>query len=62
MDVPNSKEIDRQERCLWWIKVNFVKWCEEEEKCEENGAIFRNKYLMNYWADFQYVELHIWRE
>ena len=27
-----------------WLKVKFVKWC-EDEKCEENGSIFRNTYL-----------------
>ena len=30
-----------------WLKVTFVKWC-EEEKGEENEAIFRNTYLANY--------------
>ena len=33
----------------------FVILCEgeeEDEKCEENQAIFRNKYLKNYWNDF----------
>ena len=25
-----------------WLKVTFVKRCEDEEKCEENGAIFMN--------------------
>ena len=32
------------------------------EKCEENGAIFRNTYLANYYIDFLkiwYMELHI---
>ena len=56
-----KKSIDKK-GIFGWIKVIFVKWCEEEEKCEENGAIFRNKYLTNYWDDFQYVELHTWRE
>ena len=48
-----------------WLKVTFVKQCEEEEeKGEENGVIFRNTYLANYWADFfqiWYVGSHIWR-
>ena len=35
-----------------WLKVTFLKWCKEEEKGEENEAIFRNTYLANYWADF----------
>ena len=45
----------------------MVKRCEEdeeEEKGEENGAIFRNTYLANYWADFfqiWYVGSRIWR-
>ena len=29
------------------LKLLF-KWCKEEEKCEENWAIFRNAYLTNY--------------
>ena len=39
-----------------WLNVIFVKWCKEEEKWEENGAIFRNTYLANYRADL----LQIW--
>ena len=35
-----------------WLKVTFVKRCKEEEKREGNGAIFRNTYIMNYWANF----------
>ena len=35
-----------------WLKVTFVKRCEEEEKGEENKEIFRNTYLANYWMDF----------
>ena len=32
-----------------WLKVTFVKRCEEEEeKGEENRAIFRNTYLAIY--------------
>ena len=41
--------------------ITFVKQCKGEEKCEENGAIFRNTYLINYWMDFlqtSYVELY----
>ena len=34
-----------------WLKVTFIKWC-EEEKCEENEAIFMNTYLINYLANF----------
>ena len=47
-----------------WLKVTFVKWCEEEEKYAENGAIIMNTYLVNYWADFfqiWYVGLYVWR-
>ena len=29
-----------------WLKVTFTKQCKEEEKAEENGAIFRNAYLI----------------
>ena len=46
--VPNLKEIDSREGCFGWLKVTFVKRCEEEEKGEENGAILRNTYLANY--------------
>ena len=35
-----------------WLKVTFVKRYEEEEKGDENGDIFRNTYLVNYWANF----------
>ena len=28
--MPNFKEIDPREECLGWLKVIFVKWCEEE--------------------------------
>ena len=45
--VPNLKEIDSQEGCFGWLKVTFVKRC-EEEKGEGNGAILRNTYLENY--------------
>ena len=44
--------------------VTFVKRCEEEEEGEENGAVFRNTYLANYWTNFfqiWYVGLHIWK-
>ena len=62
--VPNLKEIDPREKGVFgWLKVTFVKRCEEEEG-EENRAIFRSTYLANYWPDlFQiwYVGLRIWR-
>ena len=32
--------------CFGWLKVTFVKQCKEEEKDEENRAIFRNTYLV----------------
>ena len=57
------KEIGPLEGCFGRLKVIFVKRC-EEEKGEENGAIFRNTYLANYWADFFQiwnVGLCIWR-
>ena len=45
ISVPNLKEIHPGEG---WLKV-VVNWCEgEEEKREENWAIFRNLYLTNY--------------
>ena len=63
--VPNLKEIDPWEGCFWLVKVTFVKrYEEEEEKGEENRAIFRNTYLANYYADFfqiWYVGSRIWR-
>ena len=50
--MPNLKEIDLQEGCLWLAQSYFCKWCEEEEeKGEENRAIFRNTYLANYWTE-----------
>ena len=30
----------------------MLKWCKEEEKCEDNQAFFRSVYLANYKADF----------
>ena len=39
ISVSNLKEIDKREG---WLKVVVVNWCEEEEKCEENWAIFKN--------------------
>ena len=49
ISVPNLKEIKALGR-LFLCDLNiFVILCEgEEEKCEENWAIFRNKYLENY--------------
>ena len=49
--MPNLKEINLQEGCFCWVKATFVKQC-KEEKGEENGAVFRNTYLVNYLADF----------
>ena len=46
--VLNLKEIHPEEG---WLKFIAVNWC-EEEKCEENQAIFRNTYLANYSSDF----------
>ena len=44
----------------------FLIWCEEEEeeKCEENWAVFKNAYLGKRWRDFPqiwYVRWCIWR-
>ena len=53
--MPNLKE---EKGVFGWLKVTFVKRCEEEEKekGEENGAIFRNTYLANYWPiSFKFV-------
>ena len=35
--MPNLKEINPREGVFGWLKVTFVKQC-EEEKVEENGA------------------------
>ena len=37
---------------LSWLKVTDLNWCEAEEKCEENWAIFKNLYLANYYFNF----------
>ena len=61
--VPNLKEIDSREGGFGWLKVTFVKRC-EEEKGIENGAILRNTYLANYYDNFfqiLYVRLRTWR-
>ena len=49
--VPNLKEIKAWE-VLCDLNI-FVILCEgEEEKFEKNQAIFRNKYLENYYSYF----------
>ena len=67
--MPNLKVSDPQQ--FGWLKLTFVKHCEEEEeeeekeeKCEENGAIFRNTYLSSnlvcrvaYMEGIKYVNL-----
>ena len=50
ISVPNLKEIHPGEG--FWLKVIVLSRCEEEEKYEENRAIFRNAYFKNYLADF----------
>ena len=40
IDVPSLKEIEPWEDCFYEVQ----KRC-EEEKCEENGTIFRSVYL-----------------
>ena len=45
ISVPNWKEIHLGEG---WLKVIVLNRCKEEEKCEENQAIFRNIYLAHY--------------
>ena len=67
ISVPNFKEIYLGEGCFFWFKIIVLSWCEEEdeeERYEENRAIFRNTYFKNYLADFLqiwYATLHIWR-
>ena len=56
ISVPNLNKIDPREGHLWLAQRYCLKWFKEEEKDEENGAIFRNTYLTNYWANF----LQIW--
>ena len=47
ISAPNLK--NRSMGRLFLCDLNmFVILCKEEEKCEENRAIFRNKYLKNY--------------
>ena len=41
ISVPNLKEIDKRKGCFSWLKIVGVNRC-EEEKCEENWAIFKN--------------------
>ena len=54
ISAPNLKEIHPGAGCFSWLKVIVVnQWEEEEEgKCKENWAIFRNAYLTNYLSDF----------
>ena len=40
ISVQNLKEIHPGEGCFSWLKI-VVNRCKEEEKCEENWAIFR---------------------
>ena len=49
--VPNLKEIHPGKECFSWLKVIVVNRC-DEEKYEENRAIFRNAYFKNNLADF----------
>ena len=69
ISVPNLKEIYPGNKCCLWLKVIVVNQCKEEEgKCEENWASFRNTYFKNtqlisfkfgmqvvYMEDMQYV-------
>ena len=48
--VRNLKEIDKQKGYLYSTQSCSLKWCDEEEICEENWAIFKNKYLVKYVA------------
>ena len=57
ISVLNLKEIHPGEGCFSWLKVIVLNQCKEEEKYEENQAIFRNVYLANYLSDF----LQIWQ-
>ena len=46
--ILNFKEIDVG-KGYFWLKVVIVYRCvDEEDKCEENWAIFRNAYLTYY--------------
>ena len=46
ISTPNLREIETWEGYFMRLKNIFVTLC-KEEKCEENWAIFRNKYLKN---------------
>ena len=50
-DVPNLKEINPWEGYFYKVQMFSVKRC-EEEKCEENWAIFGSVYLANRQPDF----------
>ena len=45
------KEIHPWEDWFFWLKIIVLNRC-EEEKYEENWAIFRSAYFKNYLADF----------
>ena len=50
ISVPNLKEIDERKG---GSKLLFLNQCKEEEKCEENQAIFRNIYI------YIYIQSHL---
>ena len=62
ISVPNLKEIHQGKG---WLKVIVLDGCkEQEEKHEENWAIFRNVYLKTYLAgllQIWYAKSCIWR-
>ena len=60
--MPNLKKSIHRKGVFGWLKVTFVKWC-EEEKGEENGTIFRNtsrkllgRFLSNLVCKVAYIE------
>ena len=53
ISVPNLKEIHPGKG---WLKLIVLSRCkEDEEKYEENRAMFRNTYFKNYLAEFPQI-------
>ena len=50
--MPNLKKSIYEKGVFDWLNFTFAKRCKWEEKCKENGVIFKNKYLVNHWAGF----------
>ena len=49
--VPNLKEIHPIKCCFFLAQSIVANQCKEEEKYEENQAVFRNAYLKTYLPD-----------